>query len=117
MGDPADIGPQYRCEECGVWGPDTTCMQCGAELGEAEKGVPGVCVKKVIAEGHVAPQFDCKVTINGVDLDESNQVAFLDVNLVEPRPGWVWNEYARLVEKTDEAIRRAVLGEPKKPRG
>ena len=55
MADPADIGPQYQCDECGVWSPDTTCVQCGAELGEANKGVPVVFAKKAIAEGEVAP--------------------------------------------------------------
>lgn len=107
MADPADIGPQYQCDECGVWSPDTTCVQCGAELGEDVRGVPVVFGKSVVVEGvvpaapnasvtggEVAYIIDCKVTIDGVDLDESN--------------------YACLVEKTDKAIWRAAFGAPKK---
>ena len=82
MGDPADIGPQYQCDECGVWSPDTTCVQCGAELGEANKGVPVVFAKNVIAEGVVMPR------VNGGTPDEPWMVVGMKYNasnVEEPR--------------------------------
>lgn len=90
MADPEDIGPQYQCEECGVWSPDTTCVQCGAELGEDVRGVPVVHAKDVIAEGVVMYQkLNGRMTINGVDIDRINQDAFDDYARGGPRRTFV----------------------------
>lgn len=87
MGDPADIGPQYQCEDCGVWSPDTTCMQCGAELDEMDyrRGVEGelddaepAAPSASVTGGDVTYIIDCRVTIDGVDLDKLNGAALDD---------------------------------------
>jgi len=119
MADPADIGPQYQCEECGVWSPAEVCDRCEAPAATAVTlKAQAVAVDGVNITGTPWPTVDCRpkrpkrkrkrvltvsdctLTINDTDLDELHRSA--------------WDDYKRIESDMALAMQRAVFGAPKK---